>query len=235
MARKGKLKESPEEKQQRPIRLKRYAYLFLIICEDQKTEKDYFENFKQAFPERTVYLRCIGTGLDPKGVVEKAIEERQSLAIEAEKEVDVVWSVFDKDDADQNTAKRQRFDEAFQIAWEQNIKLAFSNEVFELWLLLFLTDVKSDEPLPRKAVYARIQDEIRKSDGFVNFVYKHGDTEVLKIIAAIGNEEVAMARAAFLLDAHVGKPPIDANPSTRVHLLVKEIRDWITYYSYNPD
>ena len=68
MARKGKLKEAPEEKQQRPIRLKRYAYLFLIVCEDQKTEKDYFESFKLAFPERTVYLRTVGTGLDPKGV-----------------------------------------------------------------------------------------------------------------------------------------------------------------------
>jgi hypothetical protein len=235
MARKGKLKGSPEEEQQRPIRIRRYAYLFLIVCEDQKTEKDYFENFKQAFPERTVYLRTIGTGLDPKGVVERAIEERKSLSVEAEREVDVVWSVFDKDDADQNAAKRQRFEEAFQIAAEQNIKLAFSNEVFELWLLLFLKDVKSDKPLPRKEVYALIQEEIRKSDGFVDFVYKHGDTEILEIVNTIGNEQVAIARATLLLDAHAGKPAIDTNPSTRVHLLIKEIREWITYYNYKLD
>ena len=235
MARKGKLKETPEEGQQRPIRIRRYAYLFLIVCEDQKTEKDYFESFRDAFPERTVYLRTIGTGLDPKGVVERAIEERRSLSIEAEKEVDMIWAVFDKDDADLNVAKRQRFDEAFRIAAEEKIKLAFSNEVFELWLLLFLTDVKSDQLLPRKEIYTLIQEEIRKIDRFADFVYKHGNTEVLNIITSIDNEEAATARAAFLLDAHAGKHPIDANPSTRVHLLVKEIRDWITYYNYNPD
>lgn len=235
MARKGKLKESPENEQQRPIRIKRYGYLFLIVCEDQKTEKEYFEGFRIAFPERTVYLRTIGTGLDPKGVAERAIQERQQLSDEAGKEVDTVWAVFDKDDADLHATKRQRFDEAFRIAAEQNIKLAFSNEVFELWLLLFLTDVSPDKPLPRKEVYGLIQEEIRKRDGFANFIYKHGDTEVLEIISVIGNEEVAMKRAALLLEKHAGKSPIDTNPSTRVHLLVKEIRGWIKFYTYVPD
>ncbi len=108
-------------------------------------------------------------------------------------------------------------------------------QCFELWLLLFLTDVKADKPLPRKEVYALIQEEIRKNDGFVDFVYKHGDTEILELVNTIGNEQVAIARATLLLDAHLGKSPIDTNPSTRVHLLVKEIREWIKYYNYKPD
>jgi hypothetical protein len=234
MARKGKLKETLENEQRRPIRIKRYGYLFLIVCEDQKTEKVYFEGFSSAFPERTVYLRTIGTGLDPKGVTERAIQERERLSAEAEKEVDTVWAVFDKDDADLNATKRQRFDEAFQIAGVQNIKLAFSNEVFELWLLLFLMDVSPEKPLPRKIVYELIQEEVRKRDGFANFVYKHGDTEILGVIEVIGNEAAALKRAALLLDAHAEKLPIDTNPSTRVHLLVSEIREWIAYYNYIP-
>jgi hypothetical protein len=235
MARKGKLKDSPKEEQGRPIRIKRYAYLFLIVCEDQKTEKEYFERFRLAFPERTVYLRTIGTGLDPKGVVERAIQEAESLTAEAEKEVDAKWVVFDKDDADLQETKRIRFEEAFRIAMEQKIKLAFSNEVFELWLLLFLKEISADRPIPRKEIFDLIQEEIRKRDGFSNFEYKHGDTQVLEIIGLIGTEELAMKRAALLLEAHGGKPPIDTNPSTRVHLLIKEIREWITYYNYNPD
>ncbi len=235
MAKKGKLKESPQDEQQRPIRVKRYAYLILIICEDQKTEKEYFESFRPAFPERTVYLRTIGTGLDPKGVMERAVEERQHLSEEAGKEVDTVWAVFDKDDADLHITKRQRFDKAFQIAAEENIKLAFSNEVFELWLLLFLVDVSPENPLPRKDVYDMIQAEIRKRVEFANFVYKHGDTEILEIIRNIGNEETAIQRAVLLLDVHAGKDPIDMNPSTRVHLLIREIREWISYYNYITD
>jgi hypothetical protein len=43
MARKGKLKSAPRDEQERPIRIRRYQYLLLIVCEDQKTEKLYFE------------------------------------------------------------------------------------------------------------------------------------------------------------------------------------------------
>jgi len=137
------------------------------------------------FPEKTVYLRTIGSGLDPKGVVERSIQEREALAKEAGKQVDVVWAVFDKDDADLNDAKKQRFYDAFQKAGKQNIKLAFSNEVFELWLLLFLTNISAEKPLPRKDVYSMLQMEIRTRKGFADFVYEHGNTNILDIIAAI--------------------------------------------------
>jgi hypothetical protein len=235
MARKGKLKESPQDEQQRLVRVKRYAYLLLIVCEDQKTEKEYFESFRVYFPEKTVYLRTIGTGLDPKGVVERAKEERSQLSSEAERDVDTTWAVFDKDDADLQPAKKDRFEDAFRIAEEQKIKLAFSNEVFELWLLLFLMDISPEKPLPRKDVYDLLQEEVRKRDGFANFVYKHGDTEILGIIRDIGNEEAAMERAVLLLEMHGEKAPINMNPSTRVHLLIREIREWIAYYNYIPD
>jgi hypothetical protein len=234
MAKRGKLAELPQEEQRRPIRLKRYEYLLLIVCEDQKTEKEYFEGFRIHFPERTVYLRTIGTGLDPKGVVEKALEERTKLASEAEREVDTTWAVFDKDDADLHPAKRERFEEAFRVAQQQKIKLAFSNEVFELWLLLFLTEVSAGNPLPRKEIYSLLQEAVRQREEFAGFVYKHGNTEILAIINSIGSEEMAVKRASALLASHSGKPPIEMNPSTLVHLLVSEIRDWIGYYNYDP-
>jgi len=50
----------------------------------------------------------------------------------------------------------------------------------------------------------------------------------------IGNEALAIERAILLLKFHKEKPPIEANPSTKVHLLVKELRDWITYYNWKP-
>ncbi|HMZ32282.1 MAG TPA: RloB family protein, partial [Methanoregulaceae archaeon] len=56
--------------------------------------------------------------------------------VPARKEVDIVWVVFDKDSSDENETKIKRFEDAFTIAEKENFKVAYSNEVFELWLLL---------------------------------------------------------------------------------------------------
>lgn len=209
--------------------------MYLIVCEDEQTERVYFENFQPAFPEKTVYITTIGTGLDAKGVVERAVRERKILSLKAEKEVDAIWVVFDKDDADLNEARRQRFEDAFAMAESEKIKTAFSNEVFELWLLLHLTDISGGSSLPRKEVYNLIQEEVRKREGYAEFIYEHGSIAILGIIESIGDEVLAMERAAQLLEIHAGKPHIETNPSTRVHLLVKEVREWIAYYNYIPE
>ena len=96
MAKKGKVSKFQEqESEERPVRFRRYQYLFLIVCEDENTEPLYFKNFKAQIPNETIYLRPVGTGRDAKGVVEQALKERDKLAIEAKREVDVVWAVFD--------------------------------------------------------------------------------------------------------------------------------------------
>lgn len=233
MAKKGKIKKFQDhESEERPVRFRRYQYLFLIVCEDENTEPLYFKNFKEQIPNETIYLRPIGTGRDAKGVVEEALKERHKLSIEAKKEVDVVWVVFDKDDADENAAKIQRFADAFEVAEKNKIKAAYSNEVFELWLLLHLTDVDSTVPLPRKTIYDLLQTHIQQNENYSTFQYKHGNGDILTIIHEIGNQQEAIRRAETLLQKHKGKKPIHANPSTKVHLLVKELLEWIAYFSY---
>lgn len=97
MAKKGKVKTfEDKEPEERPKRFRKYKYLFLIVCEDENTECKYFEQFKVQIPEETIYLKTVGTGRDPKGVVERAIVETENLVASTGKEVDVVWVVFDK-------------------------------------------------------------------------------------------------------------------------------------------
>jgi RloB-like protein len=236
MARKGKLKNTQKnESETRPERFRRYQYLFLIVCEDQNTEPAYFKNFISQIPEETIYLKSVGTGRDPKGVVEEAIKEKDKLSIDARKDVDVVWAVFDKDDADENATKLQRFNDAFEIAENNRIKVAYSNEVFELWLLLHLTDVGNVTPLPRAEVYNLLQENIRLNKTYSSFEYEHGNANVLQIISEIGNESTAISRAEALLDTQSEKMPIEANPSTKIHILVKQLLDLIAYFSYSPD
>jgi hypothetical protein len=236
MARKGKLgQKSKRDTIERPVRFKRYGHLFLIVCEDENTEPQYFKQFVNLFPKETLYLKTVGTGLDPKGVVESAIKERDALALSSEKEVDYVWVVFDKDDADLNEARIERFNAAFNIAKEQKIAVAYSNEVFELWLLLHLKDVDSTVPLSRKQIYKDLEAQIKRQQEHAHFTYVHGNAEVIKIIRKIGDESSAIERAKTLLLAHAHTAPINANPSTRMHLLVQEIRNWVAFYTFEPE
>lgn len=239
MAKKGSLRAKAAEKAaiQRPERPRKYKYLFLIVCEDSITEPAYFRQFQQQIPEESIYLREIGTGRDPLGVVTRAIAERKELEEEAKKEVDVVWAVFDKDDADLNKTRMANWNKALANAAANKIEIALSNEVFELWLLLHLSDVDPATPLTRAEVYQQLGEEINKHDPYQAYVYDHATDggAVIPVITAIGDQEQALIRAFALLKHHGNTPPIKANPSTRVCLLVKSLLGLIDYYSWKED
>lgn len=237
MARKGKInRREGKDEIERPIRYRKYLQFFLIVCEDERTEPHYFEKFKVLFPEHTMFLKTVGTGRSPLGVVEQSIRERELLLQKSKKEVDFIWVVFDKDDADENATKIKNFERAFEIAAKENINIAYSNEVFELWLLLHLKEIDAQNPIPRKDVYADLELSIRQFGGtYAYFTYEHGNKDIIEVINKIGDENLAIERARKLLAFHGNKRPIAANPSTKVHTLVKELRDWIFYYNWEPE
>lgn len=232
MAKKGKLgKAKTKDKDIRPFRPRRYTMFMLIVCEDQVTEPYYFKQFKNKFPDETVYLREIGTGKKPKGIIEQTIRERDKLAVEARKLVDEVWAVFDKDDEGSNATTLASFNDAWKLAEQENINIAFSNEVFELWLLLHFKDVDSNVPIPRSAIYSAIESSIISFETHKLFVYKHGKADVIDAVTILGNQRRAIERAEKLLEKQKGKQPIDSNPSTTVHILVRKLNELIEWYS----
>jgi len=238
MAKRGKInnrRKVVKENIERPIRYRKYQQFFLIVCEDENTEPFYFNAFKSLFPPHTIFLKTVGTGRDPLGVVRQSITEKENLLKLSKKEIDFVWAVFDKDDADENETKILRFNTAFQTAEENSINTAFSNEVFELWLLLHLVEISAEIPIPREQIYEELEKHIRSYQGYEDFEYIHGHAEVVEVIQKIGNEQKAIKRAEFLLSQHEEKDLIESNPSTSVHLLVKELRDWISYYNWSPE
>jgi RloB-like protein len=236
MAKRGILnKAEPKGQAKRPIRWRKYPHLFLIVCEDGNTEPYYFRAFEKFIPEETIFLKAVGTGRSAKGVVEQAIIEREKLAEEAQKSVDEVWVVFDKDDAEKNPANKLRFEDAFKIAQKEKMGIAYSNEVFEVWLLLHFVDIRSVNPIPRADIYSNLTTTIQSFEAYRSFTYKHGKTEVIDIVIELGNEAKAIERAKQLLSEQKGKQPIDANPSTTVHILVKKLRDLIDWYSFSPE
>ena len=138
-----------------------------------------------------------------------------------------------KDDLDKTKGNRENFEKAFCEASASNIKIAYSNECFELWFLLHFEDVDATEPLPRKSIYKRLEDAIkRKVDP--DFEYEHGDTSIVDIIWQNGDQKEAIIRAKGLNKHHSGHQtePIDANPNTLVYKLVEELESWYAYYVY---
>ena len=237
MAKRGKVKLVPvRDVVERPVRSRKYRYLMLIVCEDENTERVYFEHFHKLFnellPSETVYVRAVGTGRNSLGVVTQAVLERELLATESGKLVDEVWAVFDKDDLDKVEKTRENFDQAFVKAESEKIRIAYSNECFELWLLLHFCGVNEKEPIPRSELYSRLAAAISKHDQ--NFVYDHGDATVLSMVRKYGNEAKALERA-HALDVYHQKEnhaPIDSNPRTLVYQLVNQLRQWFAFYSY---
>ena len=233
MAKRGKLdRRQTKEEDVRPFRPRRYDKFILIVCEDQNTEPYYFKKIRETFPKETIYQIEIGTGLKPLGIVKKAVEERNNLAKKIKKEVDEVWVVFDKDDEGNNDTTLKSFNDAWGLANKEKICIAFSNEVFEIWLLLHLIEISYETALPRAEVYRLLEHHIQKSKKYASFEYKHGDSSVVDVVMEIGNEDDAIARATKLKEDHRTKKPIEANPSTSVHELVRHLRELIEWYSY---
>jgi hypothetical protein len=114
---------------------------------------------------------------------QKTKKERDDLLKEAGKNVDEVWAVFDKDDAEKSPGSTRRFAEAFEIAQKEAIEIAYSNEVFELWLLLLhFIEVNPAAPIPRADIYISLETAIKKFPEHQKFAYEHGKTEVVEVL-----------------------------------------------------
>ena len=239
MAKRGSVKQQVvKDEIERPARSRKYTYHILIVCEDENTEKYYFQRYADRFqniwPNETVYLKAVGSGRNSLGVVRKAIEERSILAEEAKKSVDMTWAVFDKDDLDKSEGNARNFNEAFELGKNEDVRIAYSNECFELWLLLYYcsVDVKGG-PIPRSRLYELLEAEIKKYNS--DFVYAHGKNNVIDEILKTDNVNKAIKRAEYLDNWHSqnNHKPIEANPNTLVYKLVSELESLLAYYSYN--
>ena len=244
MAKRGKIEKGvePIEEAVRPARSKKYVYFVLIVCEDQNTEPAYFKQFENLFegllPEETIYVKRVGTGRNSLGVVKEAIDERLRVYEDNNhRTIDETWVVFDKDDLDQTPGNRINFESAFALAEKEGINVAYSNECFELWLVLHFVDIDPSLPISRNEIYKKLGESVNASlpEGEVPFDYVHGSANVVDYVSWYGDEVAAMTRASALQSYHesLAHTPIDSNPVTYVNRLVKSLRAWYRYFSYD--
>lgn len=192
--------------------------IIYILAEGKRTEPIYFE-FKRKEVEAEIRRRGIkieikGTGLNTLSIVDFALEYVKQEKIDLS--LDDCWVVFDKDDFDKD------FDNAINIAQANNLKVAYSNEAFELWFLLHFALMSS--AIGRKDYGDKITANYRRQTG--DKKYKYSKTEsVLSLIEVIKDKELeAIKNSKKLIDQHWQESSfLKKNPSNTVYLLVEDL------------
>ena len=137
-----------------------------------------------------------------------------------------MWCIFDYDVKPDNASQKQDFDNAIAEALRSGFKVAFSNDCFELWVVLHYKLVSSQHhrteyydmlsdvwkgPLGRRS-YESAGKEIRFSEG----LYK----------ALLPNQAEAIKRAKQLHEEYLaGTPCHQMNPCTTVYELVESLNE----------
>jgi len=205
---KGRFQKREYEQKEGTRELRTY---FLIVCEGEKTEPNYFKSFPKMAGNIVLDLTFDGGGISTTKVLEKALEIKENSS----RKFDRVWIVFDKD-----SFPESHFNKAIIDAEKQGIKSAWSNEAFELWYLLHFvyrnTGMIRDEY--KKAIETQVNAEIKAKTGKRgSFKYKKNDTAMYKLLQEYGNETNAIKWAETLVAANTGQQYAKYNPCTTVY------------------
>ena len=188
---------------------------FLIVCEGEKTEPNYFRAFIERWSE-VKEIKVTGCGCSTCQLIIEAKKLREKLERERMVPFDRVWLVFDKDEF-------KDFNKAIADAKKEGMNCAWSNQAFELWYVLHFQYL--DTGVDRKQYIEMIEDKVRKASKSKTFKYKKNDEGFYQILQEHGEEEQAIKRAQKLRE-NMGEKKNYAthNPRTEVDLLVDELR-----------
>ena len=173
-----------------------------IACEGT-TEELYFSDFEQ---KQSISIKAKSHGCSNEKLVEDAIEK-------INEGYDIIWAVFDYD-KDKNVKNQQnQIDKAYSEAKKNNIKIAFSNDAFELWYLLHF------KPVTPSWSRDILLSELKK------FIPKYHKTLVGMYQRLKYKQVTAIKNAKILFPASIARS-MQKNPSTSVHLLVIELNSF---------
>ena len=184
---------------------------FLIVCEGEKTEPNYFRRFP--VDTNVIKLDIKGEGKNTKSLVEKAIELKNDSESD---ETDRFWCVFDRDKNPKNPNDAQNFNAAINNAKNNGIKVAYSNDAFELWYLLHFHYYNA--AISRK-------DYQNMLTNLLGHKYEKNSETIYDELK--NQQQDAIKNAKRLLKEYDRPNPETDNPSTTVHLLVEELNSFI--------
>lgn len=215
-----KLFAREERKRKKDFRTKRQFYL--IVCEGEKTEPNYFKGLKEDLPRGVLTYYQIdveGTGRNTQSLVDEALRLKFAYEKENSRPIDRLWVVFDRDSFSAND-----FNSAIHRCRDSNpeIGCAWSNEAFELWYLLHFHFYNNG--IGRAEYQGLIEGNLRPHLG-ENYRYEKNSEEMYSLLKTYGNQEDAIRNAKRLTANFEGRQDYaNHNPSTMVWKLVEELK-----------
>lgn len=206
---------------------KEYIDSILIVCEGGQTEPNYFNSF----PVTNVKIKTIGAGKNTLSLIDHAIKKWKEFARDGAY-YEKVWCVFDRDDFPLNN-----YNEAFAIISHEEkkinqqykkkvgrkvkIKIAYSNEAFELWYLLhydyFQNGMKRSQY--KNMLNKRLGKEYKKNDPKMYSILDQLAVET----KGLQGQFFAINNAKKLRKHSTKKDKHNYNPSTNVDKLVEDL------------
>lgn len=164
-------------------------------------------------------------GSSKTSLVKQAIDFVSQEDADPEREV---WIVFDMDfdHLKDKSLQKKDFNEAIRLANEKGYKVAYSNDAFELWFVLYYQLIES--ALNRSEYYKRISqywgksyERYGKERQFCRGVYQRLKNDPK------ADEMAAIRNAERLFIQQMDKAPADQNPCTTVYQLVVELNKFL--------
>lgn len=219
-AKKRKRRQEPVLERNEPIKPKKAK--FLIFCEGKNTEPSYFNQFKLSNAE----IEPIGEGYNTISLVNRAIEIVEQKEMQGKK-YNQIWCVFDKDDFSDFD-----FNEAIRKAEANNMKVAFSNQAFEYWIILHFQDHQGGQ------IHRNYYDEIinRHLSSF-NLSYDGKDSkiiteEIFELLQSIpknrkrSRQKNAIIRAKRIYEEKKNESPAKTESNTSVYKLIEQLEKY---------
>ncbi|MEY3443411.1 MAG: hypothetical protein RLZZ519_1692 [Bacteroidota bacterium] len=224
--------------------------IFIVFCEDGAVEPAYLRSMST----KKVEITCIPDAGQHHHNVDKAteylrdqgmLEMRNGREVLRNQEGIQIWCMFDRDkDNTKDDGKSTAFNDSIVSATDRGIHVAWSNDDFELWILMHFEDVdqKNVEYQHRSKYYERLTELLKTelvedSDGSrivgsPNFSYKDfmkKENRFVRFTLQLlkGKTGIALQRAKSLEAFHnaSSKAFHEKSPCTMVHHLYAAILD----------
>jgi hypothetical protein len=197
----------------RPMRDIAIKNTFLIYCEGENTEPEYFKSFPVTTETK---VEAIGLGSSKTALIEKILK----LVEDKREDNQEIWAVFDRDVNYTNRKDGDKdFDNAIKLAEKNNIKCAYSNDCFELWFILH-------EKFHQAALHRNQYYEWLSLRLGLNYEKDGKGIEFAKSLYQIFESKIGIAiqNAKNLHETHKHINPCEQNPCTTVYKLVESLK-----------
>lgn len=179
----------------------------LVVCEDSKSSKNYFEEAARHFRSYALveFSHCGNT--DPLGIVKNALTRQRDF--------EHVYCALDRD-------SHQNWDEAMSmVTHSPKVKIVASYPCFEFWLLLHRRYTRA----PYTAVGGvsaaeRVLRELRAEAGMDTYIKGNVRDLFFALLPDLATAKVRAARTVAERDADD-----ERNPSTEVHKLLEALEE----------